>query len=214
MWCAWAVAALRSARTRPQVGLSGEEFPGKRRKFGRLEVSPSRPVERPHIRQLRKFQHGCWTGSGVRVPRGASWRWRDTLASEGLDQERSARDCRTPATRCDKGVPECASQGEGRALGDQQRVEHKGKCHCGSLVRYALRSCSKAGKVRRSCRRRFSFCLRRSSERIAGSIVDFFVPRIVVEIVARIISQERVQDCTEKQIVKGPVHQFTEDVVK
>ena len=44
--------------------------------------------------------------------------------------------------------------------------------------------------------------------------MDFFVPRIVVEIVARIISQERVQDCTEKQIVNGPVHQFTEDVVK
>ena len=51
--------------------------------------------------------------------------------SEGLDYERSARDCRTPATRCDKGLPGCAerqrsgvtsaSQGEHTAPGDQVR---------------------------------------------------------------------------------------------
>ena len=58
----------------------------------------------------------------------------------------------------------------------------------------SLRSCSKVGRGRGSCRRRFSFCLRRSSERIAEDIVDFFVPRIVDEIVARIISQERVHN--------------------
>ena len=52
---------LQNARTtdgsfrpgiRPRVGSSGEEFLGKRRKFWR---------------QLRKFQHGGGTGSGIRM---------------------------------------------------------------------------------------------------------------------------------------------------
>ena len=54
----------------------------------------------------------CTRQGSEGASRVASWRWRDTLAIEGLDHERSARDCRTPATRCDKGLPGCASQGE------------------------------------------------------------------------------------------------------
>ena len=38
---------------------------------------------------------------------------------------------------------------------------------------------------RQGCRWRFSFCLRHSSERIAGGIVDFFVPRNGCRIVLR-----------------------------
>ena len=51
-------------------------------------------------------------------------------------------------------------------------------------------------------------------ERIAEDLVGYFVPRIVEEIVARIISQERAQNCTEKQIVNGPVHQLRENMVE
>ena len=59
---------------------------------------------------MRKFQPGGWTGSA----RVASWRWRDTFTSEGPDPERSARDCRTPTTRCDKDLPGCVLQGKRR----------------------------------------------------------------------------------------------------
>ena len=55
-------------------------------------------------------------GSCTRASRFASWRWRDTLASEGLD----------PATRCDKGLLGCASQGEHRAPGDKERWDTEG----------------------------------------------------------------------------------------
>ena len=134
-------------------------------------------------------------------------------------------------------VPGCASQGEHRTPGDQERRERRaspcagtqkdssnllhdsqGKFHwregstlgeaaCatdrGSLARYALRSCSKVGRGRGG-----------DSASASGTHLNDFVPRIVDEIVARIISQERVQNGTEKQIVNGPVHQITEDAAK
>ena len=49
-------------------------------------------------------QISAWKSDRIRdqiVSRDASWRWRDSLASQGLDHERSALDCRKLATRCD-----------------------------------------------------------------------------------------------------------------